>query len=282
MLKCSCWGTFIPSGAILSWACSAVELCLIRTSKTLHCLKPSLFVWGFAFIETYFCFGLVFGFGFLIFNNPDWPRSHWVLGKRFWFLETSWLGTFDPLPCFLSAGITGHISRLGFCYVGVARCYTTELLFHSQKLEPLNAVWRPAKWVVWLVFVQELLDLVDFKYLVSVSAHRPIYHKVFAPCICTTPISTPFLNHVLQQWMARLEAALTSSPFIFRYVLGDDGFLCPPAHWTEDASDWSGDMEEWAWPGEGLGRGGKLLESMSESRRDLHEGPSIFRSKPLL
>ena len=93
--------------------------------------------------------------------------------------------------------------------------------------------------------VQELLGLVDFRYLVSVSAHRPLYHKVFAPRIhCTTPISTPFLNHVLQQWVARLKAALTSSPFIFPYVLGDESFLCPPTHWTEDASDWTGDIEE--------------------------------------
>lgn len=48
-----------------------------------------------------------------------------------------------------------------------------------------------------------------------------------------------------QYWSAELN----SEHFVFSTACAhcqgdDDGFLCPPAHWTEDASDWAGDMEE--------------------------------------
>lgn len=43
---------------------------------------------------------------------------------------------------------------------------------------------------VWLLIVQELLGLLDFRYLVSVSAHRHLY-EVFVP-MSAALLSPPF------------------------------------------------------------------------------------------
>ena len=71
--------------------------------------------------------------------------------------------------------------------------------------------------------------------------------RALAPPWGGAAASPPDLSRALvpQYWSAELN----SGHFVFStacaHCQGDnDGLQCPPAHWTEDASDWSGDMEE--------------------------------------
>jgi hypothetical protein len=88
---------------------------------------------------------------------------------------------------------------------------------HPQKLELLNTdlhfslVWRP----VWLAlaFVQELLGLLEFMYLVYRDRHRHWY-EVFVPMSATAPVSTLSWSMLYKGGQLRLRAVLTSSPFV--------------------------------------------------------------------
>ena len=101
---------------------------------------------------------------------------------------------------------------------------------------------RAARLVVPLVFVQELLALLGSRHLVSAaSAHRHIHMTL---CFFSYhPCAHFLLYRSLDQWAQA--AALTPHHSLPICVSGDNGgFLYPPAHWTEDAPDWTGHLEE--------------------------------------